>query len=164
MRSARRLAVLPLVLLTLAACTGGDDAAPAPEESMTIPAIEGRGEDMTLPEATEQSAALASTGDVVEAWSGALAADEEQTGQAEVAAGQQSLRVACTSEDGAPVTVTVSAAGEEVTSFQAPCVPVYQGGTTMADGDPFEVPGGVVDVVVVAAAASTVAVGLVAAG
>jgi len=163
MRSRRRLAAVPFLLLALAACSG-DDPAPEPSTDLeTIPAIEGRG-DQELPTADAQREALAAAGEVTEALVAPLAAGATETAQVpDAPAGSYLLRVVCTSSDGAPVVVTVRGGETELTSYQAPCVPVYQGGSTMADSDVFEVPGGALDVTVTAAAESVVAVGLAAA-
>ncbi len=168
MRSRRRLA-LPFLLLALAACSDGTTPAPdasTPQEDGQIaaPTVPGRGQ-TELPTVAEQQEALAAAGESTEAFAAALEAGQSEVGQvADVPGGPHLLRVVCTSSDGGPVTVTVVAAGTELTSYQAPCVPVFQGGSTMADSDPFEVPAGPVDVGVTAAAESVVAVGLVAAG
>lgn len=170
MRSRRRLALPVLLLLTLAACSEGTTPEPEPSASasdgqIAAPTVPGRGQ-TELPTVEEQQEALASAGESTEAFAAPLDAGESEVGQvADVPAGAHLLRVVCTSSDGAPVTVTVAAAdGAELTSYQAPCVPVFQGGSTMAESDPFEIPGGTVDVGVKAAADSVVAVGLVAAG
>jgi len=153
--------VVPLLLLTLAACSDADTPEPDLE---SVPTIEGRGES-DLPTADEQQAALVATGDVTEVLAAVLDEGAEEAAQvADAPAGPHLLRVVCTSSDGAPVVVTVSAAGSDLTSYQAPCVPVFQGGATMADSDAFEVPGGALDVAVAATTESVVAVGLVAAG
>ncbi|UZN02642.1 hypothetical protein [Cellulomonas sp. S1-8] len=168
MRLRRRLAAVPFLLLALAACS--DDAAPeptaAPEDSASVPAITGEGRGGTeLPSVEDQQGALGAAGDATEVLAAPLAEGATETAQvAEATAGPHLLRVACTSKDGAPVIVTVTAAGAELTSYQAPCTPVFQGGTTVADSDPFDVPAGALDVSVVAATEAVVAVGLVAAG
>ncbi|MBO0920177.1 hypothetical protein J1G42_04965 [Cellulomonas sp. zg-ZUI222] len=171
MRSRRRLALPVLLLLTVAACSEGTTPEPEPSASasdgqIAAPTVPGRGQ-TELPTVEEQQEALASAGESTEAFAAPLDAGESEVGQvADVPAGPYLLRVVCTSSDGGPVTVTVAAAadGTELTSYQAPCAPVFQGGSTMADSDPFEVPAGAVDVGVTAAADSVVAVGLVAAG
>ncbi len=161
MRSRRRLAVVPVLLLALVACS--DDTS-APEDDASFPPITGEGRGGSeLPAPEDQAAALESSGAVVEVFSGALAEGETGSGQvADVAAGTQLLRVVCTSQDGAPVTVTVTAGDDEVTSYPAPCAPVFQGGATMSDSDAFDVPGGALDVTVTANTGSVAAVGLIA--
>lgn len=133
---------------------------------MTVPAVTGEGAGATeLPTVDDQTAALESSGGATQAVAATVAAGATETGQvADAPAGSHLLRVACTSSDGAPLTVTVTAAGTELTSYQAPCIPTFEGGTTLADSDAFQVPGGAVDVTVVAASESSFAVGLVAAG
>ncbi|MBO3088149.1 hypothetical protein [Cellulomonas dongxiuzhuiae] len=169
MRSRRRLAAVPLLLLALAACSDGTtppDGADAPEENLSPPPVTGEGKGATeLPPVADQSAALEAAGGAVQALAAEIAGGATETAQvAETTAGPHLLRVACTSSDGAPVTVTVAAGGNDLTSYQAPCIPMIEGGSTMADSDAFEVPGGPVDVSAVAASDSTVAVGLVPAG
>ena len=150
--------MVPFVLLALAACSDGTQAAPD-GSAAPLPA-KGTG-NSELPTVDDQRAALQAAGESAEVVVTTVAGDATATGQvADVAAGPHMLRVVCTSSDGAPVTVTVTAGEAELTSYQAPCVPVYQGGTTMADSDPFEVPAGAVDVTVAAGAESVVAVGL----
>jgi len=166
MRSGRLLA-LPVLVLALGACTEGtttpDQGASTPAE-MAAPTVPGRG-GTELPTVADQQEALAAGGDATEAFAAPVDAGGTEVGQVpDVAAGSYLLRVVCTSSDGGPVTVTVAASGADLTSYQAPCVPVFQGGSTMADSDPFEVPGGVLDVGVTASADSVVAVGLVPAG
>lgn len=133
---------------------------------MSVPAVTGEGAGATeLPAVEDQSAALEASGGAIEALAATVAAGATETAQvAEAPAGSHLLRVACTSSDGAPLTVTVTSAGSELTSYQAPCIPTFEGGTTMADSDPFDVPGGPVDVIVVSPSESSYAVGLVAAG
>lgn len=162
--------MLPFALLTLTACTS-DEPAPdtAPDSGpgeVSMPPVTGEGLGATeLPPAADLEAALASTGDVTAGYAGAVTPDAPVAVQAaDVAAGSVLLRVACTSDDGAPVTVGVSAAGAPLTSYQAPCVAVIEGGSTMADSDPFQVPGGAVDLTVEAPAEAVVAIGFVAAG
>ena len=167
MRSRRRLAVLaaPLVVLALGACS---DDAPAPEATSTedamdmgAPTIEGRG-GTELPSLDENTAVLEDAGGTSPVVAATLDAEGTESEQvAGVEAGSYVLRVVCTSSDGAPVTVTVTAGDSELTSYQAACVPVFQGGSTMADSDAFEVPAGDVQVSVEAASESVVAVGLV---
>jgi len=152
--------VVPLILLALGACTGGQEP-DQPDESFAVPEITGRG-GTELPSQEDVRAAL---DDATEAFAGQVDAAGTGTGQvADAAAGPHVLRVVCTSTDGAPVTVSVSAAGADLTSYQAPCAPVFQGGSTMAESDAFEVPAGALDVSVAANSESVVAVGLVAAG
>lgn len=163
MRSRRRLAAVPLLLLALAACsdgTGGD----APDQDASVPAITGEGQGATeLPTVDDQKAALAASGEATEALAATVAEGATEKAQiAEAAAGSYTVRVVCTSKDGAPVTVTLASAGADLTSYQAPCTPVFEGGTMIADSDPFQVPGGAVDVTVVANTESAVAVGLAA--
>lgn len=160
MRSRRRLAAVPLSLLVLAlaACSGGDD-----DTLDSAPTIPGRG-GTELPSADEQKAALDSFGDYVSVLAAEISPDAPESAKVEDApAGTHVVRVACSSSDGAPLTITVSAEGKDLTSYQAACVPVFQGGATIADSDPFELPGGAVDVNVVAASQSVAAVGLAAA-
>ena len=162
MRSRRRLAAVPLSLLVLAlaACSGGDGDGDTLESA---PTIAGRG-GTELPTPDEQQAALESAGEVTQVLAAAIAPDAPEVAQvAEAPTGPHVVRVACTSSDGAPLTITVSAGGQDLTSYQAACVPVFQGGATIADSDPFELPGGAVDVNVVAASESVAAVGLAAA-
>jgi len=165
MRSRRRLAVVPFVLLALGACSDG--TTPEPQDDapdMGAPTIEGRG-DTELPTPDDQQAVLEDSGDATSAVTALLAAGASESGQVTGAqAGSHLLRVVCTSSDGAPVTVTVTAGESELTSYQAACVPMFQGGATMADSDAFEVPAGDVAISVTAAAESSVAVGLVPAG
>lgn len=163
MRSRRRLAAVPVLLLALAACSDG--SAPAPDTTLTAPAPTGASDEPAgLPSVDDQRGALAAAGDATEALVAPVAAGATGTAQvADATAGTYRLRVVCTSTDGAPVVVTVSAAGGELTSYQAPCIPVFEGGATMADSDVFDVPAGALDVSVEAAAESVVAVGLVAA-
>lgn len=155
--------MVPLVLLALAACTDGTQ--PAPDEQISSGPLPGKGTgNSELPTVDDQRGALQAAGESAEALVSVVAGDATATGQvADVAAGPHVLRVVCTSSDGAPLTVTVAAGETELTSYQAPCVPVYQGGTTMADSDAFEVPAGTVDITVAAGAESVVAVGLAAA-
>ncbi|ADG75831.1 hypothetical protein Cfla_2948 [Cellulomonas flavigena DSM 20109] len=160
MRSRRRLAAAPLSLLVLvlAACSSGSDG----DTLDSAPTIPGRG-GTELPSADDQRAALESSGDAVFVLSAEISPDAPESVKVEEApAGTHVVRVACTSSDGAPLTITVSAGGQDLTSYQAACVPVFQGGATIADSDPFELPGGAVDVNVVAAAESVAAVGLAA--
>lgn len=159
MRSRRRLAAVPLSLLVLAlaACSGGDD-----DTLDSAPTIPGRG-GTELPSADDQKAALDSFGEYVFVLSSEISPDAPESVKVEDStAGSHVVRVACTSSDGAPLTITVSAEGKDLTSYQAACVPVFQGGATIADSDPFELPGGAVDVNVVAASESVAAVGLAA--
>ncbi len=157
--------MVPFVLLALGACSDG--TTPEPQDDapdMGAPTIEGRG-DTELPTPDEQQAVLEDSGDAASAVTALLAAGASESGQVTGAqAGSHLLRVVCTSSDGAPVTVTVTAGDSELTSYQAACVPVFQGGATMADSDAFEVPAGDVDISVTAAAESSVAVGLVPVG
>ncbi|GIG40279.1 hypothetical protein [Cellulomonas phragmiteti] len=171
MRIRRRLAAAPFLLLALAACsddaaTTPDADADAPEDNLSLPPITGEGRGSTeLPALEDQTGALEASGGGPAALAATIAAGATEAGQvAEAAAGSYTLRVACTSSDGAPLTITVSAAGSDLTQYQAPCTPVFQGGTTMADSDPFQVPGGPLELGVVAASDSAVAVGLVPAG
>lgn len=172
MRSRRRLApallapalLSPVVLVALAACSDGP--APEPDASPSVSAPTGAGQ--TTPEPPtpdDQRAALASAGDATDLFAGEVTGGaSQQASVADVAAGSYAPRVVCTSADGAPVTVTVVAAGAELASYEAPCVPLIEGGATMADGSSFDVPGGALDVTVAAVTDAVVAVGLVPAG
>lgn len=154
MRSRRRLAAVPVLLLALAACSGDDPFNGAPT-------IEGRG-GTELPGVEENAEVLESAGEATPVVSAQLDAGATETGTAAGAeAGPHLLRVVCSSSDGAPVTIVVTAGESELTSYQGACVPVFQGGSTMTDSDAFEVPGGDVEVKVTAASESVVAVGLV---
>ena len=162
MRSRRRLAAVPLSLLVLAlaACSSGSDGDGDTLDS--APTIPGRG-GRELPAAAHHNAALESSGEAVFVLSADISPDAPESVKVEDApAGPHVVRVACTSADGAPLTITVSAGGQDLTSYQAACVPVFQGGATIADSDAFELPGGAVDVNVVAASESVAAVGLAA--
>ncbi|WP_152667266.1 hypothetical protein [Cellulomonas sp. FA1] len=165
MRPRRRLAALllaPAAALVLAACSDGEAPAPGPTSPVAPRAGAGASEP---PSPDDQRAVLAQTGDATEAFAGAVAGGGTQRATlADVTAGSYAPRVVCTSDDGAPVTVTVVADGAEVASSEAPCVPLVEGGATMADGPSFDLPGGAVDVTVTAATDAVVAVGLVAAG
>ena len=155
--------MLPIALLVLTACTAGTEPDAEGPGEVSMPPVTGEGLGATeLPPAEDLEAVLTSSGDVTGGFTGNVTPEAPVTADVpEVAAGSVLLRVACTSDDGAPVTVSVAAAGAPLTSYQAPCVPVFEGGSTMADSDAFQVPGGALQLTVEAPAEAVVAIGFV---